>query len=276
MSAEPADIERLRLVLSAIDGRVTRIERLSRGTTGKTYRFDLPGRRCVAKLFAPEAHVLLSAGEQYRLLEALAVHGISPQPVAYDDDAGVLVTEFIPDASAVTGDRLVEPERIDAVARSLRSLHAAAADIRHFDPLAAAERYATKLGGPAALPVRERQLYDELIDAAQRFDCSEPSVCHNDLVADNILFGDRVILIDFDYAASGPPILDLASFVEMNRLSETNTGRLLDSYGEGTMPYPAREFARVRRLVRLLAHFWSLASATPDARAYSQYRIDDV
>jgi thiamine kinase-like enzyme len=84
-------------------------------------------------------------------------------------------------------------------------------------------------------------------------------------------------LIDFDYAVVAEPILDLASLVVMNSLSRAEETELLNAYfAGGELPFSAQEFARVQRLVRLLAHFWSLASNEAETAIVARYRIEDV
>jgi hypothetical protein len=53
---------------------------------------------------------------------------------------------------------------------------------------------------------------DELADAA-----GGPIVCHNDVCLENVVFRDGVAvgLIDFDFAAPGRPVFDLAQFARM-------------------------------------------------------------
>jgi thiamine kinase-like enzyme len=53
---------------------------------------------------------------------------------------------------------------------------------------------------------------DELADPA-----GGPIVCHNDVCLENVVFrgGEAVALLDFDFAAPGRPIYDLAAFARM-------------------------------------------------------------
>ena len=96
--------------------------------------------------------------------------------------------------------------------------------------------------------------------------------CHNDLVAANVLAGAKLRLIDFEYAAQAAPVLDLASLAAMNGYGEAEERLLLAAYespvGE---PFSRTEFAKVRRLVALLAHFWARAWSGRNATAVDQF-----
>jgi hypothetical protein len=54
---------------------------------------------------------------------------------------------------------------------------------------------------------------------------------------------------------------------------------LLETYYDGPAPYSVEEFARVQRLLALLAHFWSLAAGAGAGagamQVVARYRIRD-
>jgi thiamine kinase-like enzyme len=87
------------------------------------------------------------------------------------------------------------------------------------------------------------------------------AVCHNDLTAANILDAGSLMLVDFEYAAYASPVLDLASLAVMNDYDSKQCRALLRAYfATATAPISAGEFAKVVRMVRLIAYFWALAS----------------
>ena len=276
MPVPSADHDRLESVVAGILGPVQRVEVLAEGTSGLSYLVSAARRQYVAKLFFEDAQILNSVRTQYRLLESLASQDVSPVPVGFDEDAGVLITEFVPDAKPVSSDVLGDAGLIVRIALVLRRLHSASGQLPAYDPVRAACRYLDTAGGTDALSDGDRSHLDELIELAAAFGTESGGVCHNDLVAENILIGERITLIDFDFAASAPPILDLANFAEMNRFSAGQAEALCRAYYGREVPYPAVEFARVRRLNSLLAHLWSLASARAGTDIVAQYRISDV
>jgi hypothetical protein len=62
------------------------------------------------------------------------------------------------------------------------------------------------------LPVIPAMWSDELADP-----CGGTMICHNDVCLENVVFrdGEAVALLDFDFAAPGRPLFDLAAFARM-------------------------------------------------------------
>lgn len=260
-------------------GQLRSIEVLGSGTTGTTWLVETGTDRFVVKRFASDSLALLGPKAQFELLEALAETGIAPRPVGFDSEARLLVTEFFGAGAPVEAESLQRGETLGALATALRVLHGIDADVACFDPLADVGRYVSAAGGPAGLQRRDRWYLDELRELAASLESVESVLCHNDLVASNLLLDNGLKLIDFDYAVLAPATIDLASAVEMNKLPDDKASQLLDAYFEGAHPPSGAEFARVRRLVRLTAHFWALASTAAEAAVEAgadivgQYRI---
>jgi len=249
------------------------IDALSAGTTGASFLVRTATGRFVAKAFLPGSSVLLGPAEQFALLEDLAEAGLAPRPAGFDLRTRLLVTEYVEDASAVSPEVLRRPERAFEVAALLRRLHAVRADVPAFAPERYAADYLARVGGRERLAPADRGRLDELLALAAAALPGEPCLCHNDLAADNLLLGRAPKLIDFDYAVTAPPIVDLASIVVMNDFPDAAASALRDAYYSGKVPFSPAEFGGVERLVRLLAHFWALASPDAGAAIVAQYRI---
>ena len=265
--------ERLEAALASMLGPLLRLEQLAVGTTGTTWLAETSNGRFAAKAFAPDSQALLGPEAQHALLEALAAKGIVPRPLGFDAEARILVTEYLEEAVEVAPESLRSGERTGDVVAALRVLHATSVDVPRFDPAADARRYVGSVGGPETLTAHDRECFDELLGLAESLEPGRAVLCHNDLVASNLLFDRGIKLIDFDYAVLAAPELDLASVAVMNAFTAREASRLLDAYFDGASPLSPAEFARVQRLVRLLAHFWALASATGGAAIVGQYRI---
>ena len=69
---------------------------------------------------------------------------------------------------------------------------------------------------------------------AQRRGSFEACPCHNDLLAANFIHGgERLWLVDWEYAGMGDPAFDLANFAVNNGLDEAGDDELLGAYGGG-------------------------------------------
>jgi thiamine kinase-like enzyme len=127
---------------------------------------------------------------------------------------------------------------------------------------------------PAVAP-RDRRWGDELLELARHYDAAHPptALCHNDLVATNVLDDGKLVLVDFEYAVRGAPILDLAGLAGMNDYGARERRELLAAYrGEDRSGLAETELDKVVRLVRLMAYFWARLGElrTGDKTAYRE------
>lgn len=277
MRQRPPEPDNLRSLLGSSLGEIGAITPLESGTTGSSFLIETAASRFVAKVFSPQSDTLLGPEAQFDLLGRLESTGIAPMPAACVPSAGILVTRYIDAAAAVGTAEIKRPARIREIGDLLGRLHRSGVGAPKFDPASYAKKYFDRLGGFERLSKSNRKLGAELLDLATSLDYETTCLCHNDLSADNILFGSSSKLIDFDYATLAPPILDLASVSVMNGFAPADELQLFDACDTvAKVPNFTAEFARVKRLVQLLSHFWSLASSDPGAAIVSQYRIDDV
>jgi Ser/Thr protein kinase RdoA (MazF antagonist) len=269
------ELVRLLPLLESLLGDVGDIMPLPSGAGGQSHRVSTASGKFVVKVFTPDAPVLLGPSAQHALLGVLAEAGIAPRAIACDVSSRLLVTEFVEDIEIATAERLSRGDGIPELAALLRRLHAVAFLVPPFAPLEYAWRYLARIGGSDSLSRENRDRFAELLALGARPLPGPPCLCHNDLTADNVLLGTTPRLIDFDYAVIATPILDLASAVFMNALPADVASLLLDAYYEGPAPYSIEEFARVQRLLALLAHFWSLAAGPEASQVVARYRIRD-
>jgi thiamine kinase-like enzyme len=224
---------------------------LDGGITNRNYRVRFAGRDCVVRLPGKNTNLLGIDREAERAATmAAALLGIGPDVVAYEPERGCLVTGFI-DARPVPPEEL--RTRLAEVAGALRAIHAGPALPVTFSPFERTARYAaTALARGGTVPA----IYDELRAYADRIAAvlqGTPVPCHNDLLTANFLDdGERLRILDWEYAGMGDRFFDLANFASHHELGPDEEAALLAAYfGEST---PAR-LAAVR-LMRMMAAFW--------------------
>ena len=101
----------------------------------------------------------------------------------------------------------------------------------------------------ATLPDEIDEFLEEAGELALSVGSFAPVLCHNDLLAANILATeDRLWLIDWEYAGMGHPLFDLASVSANNRLSDSNEVELLMRL-QGSVEI--QDLERLRALKRL-------------------------
>ncbi len=218
-------------VLQAIPGMAgaALLNALSDGPTNASFLAQCDGEQYVFRLDKPEAARLgLNRLNEHRVSRIVFASGLAPEPIYSDPAAGVYLRRFRAGRSWTTTD-LTRPGNLERLARLLRQLHGLTAHGDAFDPVAAARRYAAQLGTEES-----RALLSQAESLAEKINSASPGpvLCHNDLVCQNILDGEPLMLIDWEYAGLGHRFFDLAVVVQHHSLAPALTSGFLESYLE--------------------------------------------
>ena len=224
---------------------------LAGGRTNRNYRVRFGGRECVVRLPGRDTGLLgIDRDTEHAASVAAAQVGVGPDVVTFEPSRGCLVTGFI-EARPVPPEEL--RERVPEVAAALRAIHGGPSLPTTFSPFALTARYertARERGGtiPSSYP-EVRAAADAIADVLH----GEPVPCHNDLLTENFLDdGERLRILDWEYAGMGNRFFDLANFASHHDLGPADEAALLAAYfGESTQA----RLAAVR-LMRLMAAFW--------------------
>ena len=208
----------------------SRVEsQLSDGPTNASYLLEQAGAQYVLRLDKPDATKLgLNRSNEKRVCKVVADAGLAPEPLYFDSHAGIYLRRYLPGRSWVDSD-LDNPGNLERLARLLRELHGLAPVGAAFDPLTAARRYAAQLGSERSRSILRRA--EKLVQQLAT-DSTAPALCHNDLVCQNVLEGERLMLIDWEYAGIGDPFFDLAVVVRHHDLDEKSAHGFLYAYLE--------------------------------------------
>src|SRR3954454_24899369 len=219
---------------------------LDGGITNRNYRATFGGREYVIRFPCEESELLsIDRGSELIASERAAALGIAPPVAAALDDPPLSVTGFV-EGHAMTPAELRKPSAVSNVAVALRRFHASGVHLPHvFSVVTLVQGYAATAAArgtrvPAAYePALERA---RMIDSALTHQEHAPVPCHNDLLAANFIGdGDRLWIVDWEYAGMGDRYFDLGNFAVNNELDDAAADALLSKYfGE---PPPARRSA---------------------------------
>jgi thiamine kinase-like enzyme len=254
----PAPLAR-RAKLQALDGGINR----------RSYLVAVGGARWVLRMPSPGTTPLLDVVTEANVMRIAADAKLAPAVRGVDAETGALLTDFLADARPWTPEDARRPSNIERIAALLCSLHSLDARAPVFAPESIARSYLSALSagvGTRRAPTDSSTSAwaDELIALARHHEKSYPAraLCHNDLVAPNVLDGGTLMLVDFEYAVRGAPILDLASLAGMNDYADGECRELLAAYAtEGESTISVAELSKTVRMVRLMAFFWALLGA---------------
>ena len=215
-------------------GRNVVLEPLGGGITNRNFKVSFDGETLVLRIGGKDTSLLGIDRRAEHAASLLASRlGIGPEVVAFVEPEGFLLTRFI-------DGRPIEPDAmpIGDVARTLRRVHAAEPIPSRFDSFRVVEEYrrtAEERG------VRVPGAYAE---AKARADQIEASLgprpvcpCHNDLLNGNFIHdGERLRIVDWEYAGMGDPFFDLANFAVNHELDEAGERELLEAYAGEARP----------------------------------------
>jgi aminoglycoside phosphotransferase (APT) family kinase protein len=276
-----AALERL---IPAPAARRARLEALTGGVSRRSYLVSAGSERWVLRLPTPGVAPLLDVGTEADVMRIAADAGLAPAVRGVDIGTGALLTEFRDGARSWTPEDARRQRNVERVAALLRSLHSLAARAPAFAAESIARSYLSALSagaqaGRAELEAPAGRWADELLALARHYDGAHaPSaLCHNDLVAANVLDDGRLMLVDFEYAVRGAPILDLAGLAGMNDYGAGECRELLAAYSVGAnRTISMAELSKTVRMVRLMAFFWARLGAlrAPSPQGYRDLAAD--
>jgi thiamine kinase-like enzyme len=213
-------------------GEEARIEVLGGGITNHNFRVDVADGSFVLRVSGVDTSLLgIDRAVEYEASLAAAAVGIGPEVVSFVEPEGYLVTRFI-EGHIVPLEEMRDPEVIRRIARALRAVHRGPSLPARFNSFRVVEDYRTvAFAHGATVPanyVWARQVARR-VERARGVFAERP--CHNDLLNANFIDdGDRVRIVDWEYAGMGDVFFDLANFSVNNRLDADDRRLLLEAY----------------------------------------------
>lgn len=219
--------------LSCCQGAIS-ITPLSGGMTNQNFKVMMPDSNYVVRLGenVPE-HLILRANEHATSI-ASAKAGFSPEVIHHEP--GVLVIQFI-DGKVYDADDLHAQKNLDRVVPLLRDFHKELPKRYNGYPVMfwvfqVLRHYQNVLIDVKSPHVPEVEKLSVIANRLEK-DVGEVEIVfgHNDLLPANFIDdGDKVWLIDFDYAGFNSPLFDLANLASNSELPEESERGILESY----------------------------------------------
>jgi thiamine kinase-like enzyme len=213
-------------------GREARVEVLGGGITNHNLKVEVDGELFVLRVVGKDTDLLgIDRGVELAATKAAAAVGVGPEVVTFVEPEGWLVTRFI-EGETPSLERMREPEMLMRVADALRAFHDGLPIPGRFDSFRVVEAYRdTALERGGTVP----EVYEWAHGIAQRIEVLRGDVehkpCHNDLLNANFLDdGERLRIVDWEYAGMGDVSFDLANFSINHELDAAASATLLAAY----------------------------------------------
>jgi thiamine kinase-like enzyme len=213
-------------------GRETHVERLGGGLTNHNFKVTVGGEAFVVRVGGQDTELLgIDRRAEHGAALVAAEVGVGPEVVAFVEPEGCLVTRFV-EGSPVPADEIRSAGSIARVAAALRAIHDGPPVPGRFDSFRIVDAYRDTVlarGRPAPEGFSAAKAVADRIEDALGLRGERP--CHNDLLNANFITdGERLWIVDWEYAGMGDPFFDLANFAVNNGLDEAGDHELLTAY----------------------------------------------
>ncbi len=257
---------------------------LDGGITNRNYRIDI-GEEAFVLRIAGANTVLLGINREYEYAANLVAGkaGVAPEVFYFIQPDGYLVTRFIP-GCPVPPDEMRQTE---AIRRAMQVLH----KIHSMPDIPGTFNVLQVITGYSAIARRFQVVFpgdfEQLIECMQaggqalQFHSRPAQPCHNDLLNANFLLGDRLYVLDWEYAGMGDIYFDLANFSDHHELTEEQDLWLLNCYFEQVYPVDWAHLQIMKMLSDLREATWALvqigiSKLDFDFRAYADRFFERV
>jgi thiamine kinase-like enzyme len=252
-------------------GRRVVVETLGGGITNHNLKVTVDGGEVFVLRVAGRDTGLLGIdrrAEHAASLAAAAV-GVGPDVVDFLEDEGCLITRYI-EGTPVPLERMVEPRSIGLVAHAVRAFHLGPPLPARFSSFQVVEDYrTTAFGRGAEMP----PAYAWARQVARRIERARGPVperpCHNDLLNANFIDdGDRIRIVDWEYAGMGDVFFDLANFAVNHELDEDQRSLLLEAYFGAARDQDVRALELMRFMSDFREAMWGVVQSAVSSLAF--------
>jgi len=241
--------------IEAIPHSITLGECLKDGPVTQVFTGVFEGIKAVIRLDLPVSQTLgLDRFGEIELLKFMEGSTFTPKILFAAPENGVLVWQYIP--GETLDDTTTKPREIT------RLMGALLADLH-------------QLNAPASQPVFSSFInrYRELLSAEMNhsmiqkgfslFDSISHNqlpmvLSHNDINPGNLLIGEKLFIMDWEYASLNHPYFDLASSIENLALNEQEIKEFIQSYETNGVAVDYEELVLWREFSLYLSFFWLL------------------
>ena len=264
-------------------GRIVRMTSL----TNQSFKVSVDGRDYVVRIAGQGTEEYIDREVEEHAAQVAAQFGVGAPLVYYDREGGLQVTEFIENGAPMDADVLSDPQALERAGDAFRRLHTCGTPfLGRFDNFEKMDEY---LG---VLRRHDAQLPDGYVEAkaeaeAVRQALAEANIalapCHNDPLPENLVYtGERVYLVDWEYAGNNDPMWDLADLSVETDFDEQQDALLLKGYCDGPPSQGmAARLVIYKAMAFLLWTLWGLLqevnnnpSPAYDFASYRDYAMD--
>lgn len=233
---------------------------MSGGDINHVYRLTdrLNDKEHVVKWTGEDVFSGINRFHQFVLQEQVSQRLLAPEPVWLSDDESLWVEEFVSGVTLAQSEENIPAK----LGRTLASIHEQPITARPLQLTSRWQHYIKAAGLPASNPTVHRA--NELNERLHlNYESDEVlALCHNDLSAGHIIYGEQTVIVDWEYAAMGNRYFDLAGCALINELSDDESEQLCESYADAAsvdIETVKRLYRQQREVVEVTNALWQAA-----------------
>lgn len=261
----PDDLDGLLDQLSSVRGVAREVTPLDGGLTNVNVRVRTPDVDVVVRISRENSMLAIDRHAEYLNSRAAASSGASPAVVEYVPTHHLLVIDYV-DGTTLTPAEVRDGSNLPRLAAACRLLHSGPRFVGEFDMFEVQRRYLeTVRAAGFRLPDRYLDFMSQVEQIARALSAVPvPTVpCNNDLLAANFIDdGDRIWIIDFEYAGNNDPCFELGNIWSESNLAVDQLDELITHYFGREWPCMV---ARARLLGLMSKYGWTLWASIQDA-----------
>ncbi len=244
-------------------GRRAHFDVLGGGITNHNAKVEVDGEVLVLRVAGRDTDLLgINRSVELAATRAAAELGIGPVVVDFVEPEGWLVTRFI-SGSIPPLKEMRDARTLERVAAVLRAFHDGPAIPGTFDSFRVVEAYReTALERGGAIPDAYDRAHEIAGNIERKRGGAAPVPCHNDLLNANFLDdGERLRIVDWEYAGMGDRFFDLANFSINHELDVDGCALLLHAYFGETRPEDTAALELMRFMSDFREAMWGVVQA---------------
>ncbi len=238
------------------DRNQCKIEGISGGLSNQNYKLTLPSSTFFVRKGSAVSNILgLNSQREYENTKIASAMGIAPSIALYDPIQHLMISTFIPSVPFEWNDKncleLINLIKCFHCSKMLLS--------KTFSPFDEIHNYAQKLKSISMAAEWEELFWLDILGQIEKVLPNTPLCpCHLDLHKMNFLDdGNKIWLIDWEYAAMSTPLFDLSTWISADNLSESQIRCILNAYDSNS---ELHQFAELYLNVVLCDIRWGLWS----------------
>ncbi len=255
------------------------------GLTNRNYRLETPQGRFVLRIPGVGTSEYINRRNEAHAARVAAAAGVNAEVLFFDDSDGVMLCRFIDGAATMNGERFKDLGSVARAARSLRRIHDCGKPfLNRFELFQMIDEYLdilAKKDAPLPDGYHDVKWEAEKVHEALAVRPLPIVPCHCDPLAENFLdTGQRVYVIDWEYAGNNDPMWDLGDLSVEAGFGPEQDDALLEAYFGGRVPAADRgRMVLYQAMCDLLWTLWGIIqhvnqNPADDFWAYATNRFD--